>query len=347
MEAYSKKNKLPNKIGIYNNGGIGEWLLLSPTLQEIKRHSPKTKIYIQGNHKTMRHLLQREKNIDGFSISPDFSILKNHFRYDDYIILSNFFGFIRFTNCKQHWTNLAFKIFNLERSKLKADINLNQNDEKFGRSYAKALKNRMIILCNDTSDILKSWEVKYWERVVKECANYVFVQVGLRSAMPINGALNMLGKTTLTQAMSLVKYSKLVVTVDGLFNHVANAFNIPKVVLWSNINPRNFAYYNNTINIWKKINCSPCANLTLIPEPSCREFYVNRKVPRCMLAIKESEVINAIKKMLKEKHDPNIEYYKLKPVDRSACLGCKHKDICNIDSFRVTICHLAILQYLL
>jgi len=341
---YPKNNKLPNKIGIYHNGGLGDWLLLNPTLQEIKRRSPKTKIYIVSSNK-IRPLLKAERNIDGYSTLPDWSIFKNNFRYDDDIILSNFFGFMRLTNCKQHWINFAFKIFNLDNRNVKPSIYLDQNEENFGRSCAKLFKNRIIILCNNTSESFKKWDTKRWERVIKKCANYVFVQIGSRSSEPIDGALNMLGKTTLTQAMSLVKYSKLVVTVDGIFNHVANVFDVPKVILCGLYNPRNFGYYSNTINIWKKINCSPCFNLTNFPTQECKERCVNnKKTPQCMLAIEESEVINAIKKMLKEKHDPNIKYYKFKPIGRNACLDCKHKDICNIDSFKVKFCNLFNLQ---
>jgi len=63
-----------------------------------------------------------------------------------------------------------------------------------------------------------------------------------------------------------------------------------------------------------------------------------------MLAIEESEVINAIKKMLKEKQDPSIEYYKLEPVGKNICLSCEFKDICNIDFFKIRLSDLFLLQ---
>lgn len=340
---YSKNNKLPNKIWIFHKGGLGDWLLLNPVIQEIKKHSLDTKIYIFGD-KNLRYLVKNERNINGYFISNDPSLFKN-IRYDDKIILSNFHSFIHLTSCKQHYTNLVLKIFNLDSYNLKPKIYLNQNDDKFGRSYAKLFKNRMIILCNDTSEPFKKWDTKCWERVIKECTNYTFIQVGTNlNSRPINGALNMLSRTTLAQAMSLVKYSKLVVAIEGFFNHVANAFNIPRVILWGNNHPRNFGYNNNTINIWKRINCSPCM-LKGHPSQECiRESVINKKVPQCMLAIEEFEVINAIKKILKEKHDPNIKYYKFKPTDRNACLDCKHNNICNIEFFKIRFSDLIILQ---
>lgn len=342
---YPKNNKLPNKIGIFHYSGIGDWLLWNPAIQEIKRRSPKTKIYILDVHESMRYLLETERNINGYSILPDYSVFKNNFRYNDKIILSNLSGFIRMADCKQHWINLALKTFSIYNCNIKPKIYLKQNDEKFGCSYAKSLKNRMIILCNDTSEIFKKWDVKRWERVIKEFKNYVFVQVGLPAGDPINGALNMLGRTTLTQAISLVKYSKLVVAVDGLFNHVANIFDIPRVILWGNSNPRNLGYNDNTINIWKKINCFPRCYLRNFPTRECRRLCtINKRVPLCMLAIEESEVINAIKKILKEKYNPNTKYYKFKSASRNACLDCKHKDICNIDSFKLRFSDLFLLK---
>lgn len=344
---YLKNNKLPNKIGIYDNGGIGDWLLLNPVIQAIKRRSPKTKIYVLSTHRTMRHLFETERYINGYSILPDYSVFKNNFRYDDKIILANFSVFIRMVQCKQHWINLAFRIFNVDNYKIKPKIYLDQNDESFGCSLAKSLKNRMIILCNDTSEVHKKWDTKRWERVIRECTNYVFVQVGPRSGDPIKGALNMLGKTTLTQAISLVKYSKLVVAVDGLFNHVANVFDIPRVILWGIISPRNYGYNDNTINIWKKINCSPCLYLGNGPMQECNNLcFINKKIPLCMSAIEESEVTNAIKKLLKEKYDPNTKYYKFKSDRRNVCLDCKHNDICSIDFFKIRFSDLLNLQVL-
>jgi len=310
--------------------------LLSPAIQELKRRSPSTKIYVVDSDRNMNYFFKAERNLNGYSILPDYSAFKNNFNYNDEIILTNFFGFILTTGCKQHWGNLALKLFNVDKRNLKPKIYLSQNDEKFGRSYAKLLKNKMVVLCNDTSEMHKRWDVKRWEEVIKKCKGYAFVQVGPRSGRPIRGALNMLGRTTLAQAFSLVKYSKLVVAVDGLFNHVAHAFGIPKVILWSNSSPRNFGYNDNTINISKKIYCSPCRYLAKSPTRKCIiQCYVNKKVPQCMLAIKQLEVINAIKKMLNEKHDPNIKYYKFRPADKETCLDCRHNKICNIDWFKI------------
>lgn len=328
---YSRSNNFPTKIGIFHNAGIGDWFLLNPAIKEIKRHSPDTKIYAVTSNQ-LQYFLKTDRNIDDYSILPDYSIFKKNFRYGEEIFLFSLWSFFRITRCKQHQINLAFKILDLDNCNTKPQIYLKQEDESFGHSYAKLFKNRMITLYCDTSDRLKDWYIKRWEIVVKKCKGYMFVQIGGKSKNPIKGTCNMLGKTTLAQAMSLVKHSKLFVGIGGLFNHVADIFDIPKVILWGSGSPQNFGYCTNTINIWKKINCCPCYEF---PTQKCQS-KVAQGITQCMLAIEEYEVTNAIKKMLKEKYDPKIEYYKLKPASKNICLDCNYKDICNIDFFKKT-----------
>lgn len=326
---YSKSNKFPTKIGVFHYSGIGDWLLLNPAIKEIKRRSPNTKIYIVTD-RNLQYFLETDRNIDSYSLLPDYSIFKKNFRYDEEIFLFSFWGFFRITMCRQHQINLACKILGLDNCNTKPEIYLKREDESFGHSYAKLFKNRMITLCCDTSGRLKDWDIKRWEIVVKKCKGYMFVQIGGKSKNPIKGTCNMSGRTTLAQAMSLVKYSKLFVGIDGLFNHVANIFDIPKVILWGPGSPQNSGYSTNTINICKKLNCYPCFEF---PTQKCQS-KVAQGITQCMLAIEEYEITNAIKKMLREKYDPKIEYYKLKPVSKNICLDCNYKDICNIDFFK-------------
>jgi len=326
---YSRSNKFPTKIGIFHNSGIGDWFLLNPAIQEIKRRSPDTKIYVDAA-RILQYFLETDRNINGYSLLPDSSILKKNFRYDEEIFFLNFFGFFKITHCMQHQINLTYKMLNLGDCNTKPKIYLKREDESFGRLYAKLFKNRMITLCCNASHRLKDWDIKGWETVVKKCKGYMFVQIGANAENPVKGAFNMLGKTTLAQALSLVKYSKLFVGVNGLFNHVAEIFNIPKVILWGTASPQNFGYSANTINICKKRNCSPCYE---IPIKKCQS-KTRQGITQCMFAIEEYEVTNAIKKMLKDKYDPKIEYYKLKPASKNICLDCNYKDICSINFFK-------------
>ncbi|MFA4889651.1 MAG: glycosyltransferase family 9 protein [Candidatus Omnitrophota bacterium] len=335
MLAQDKKNIGPHsrfspKMGIFHYAGIGDWLLFSPALREIKRLSPTTKIYVVGG-RSLKWVLENDKNVDGFNIIPDCSVLKKHFKFDDKIFVSTFSGFFSLTQCRMHILNLTFKILRIPVSEqgIKPELHLSEEDEEFGSRYADLFNDRMVTLCNDASLRLKSWDIQKWAKVVKIFKKCVFVQIGESNTQPIPGAVRMAGRTTLTQALSLVKHSRLFAGVDGLFNHVANMFNTPKVILWGMHNPRNFVYRGNSINIWKDFHCAPCVIHT---GRSCSS-RANPALAKCMAAITTHEVANAIKKSLQLSYNPRIKYYRPAAQPRKYCARCKSAGICSSSFF--------------
>lgn len=341
---YSTNDKLPLKIGIYHDSGIGDWFLLSSAIKELKKRAPDTKIFVVTNRQ-LGYFLRADRSINGYSLLPDYAVFKKNFKPKEEIFISSFWGFFKITGCRQHVINLTCKLFNIDKGNLKPEIYLNPEDESYGRSFAKSLKNKMVTLCCHTSDRRKDWDSRRWGNLVKKFKDLIFVQIGAFNELidrPIKGVVNMSGKVSLPQAVSLVKYSKLFLGCEGIFNHAANVFGIPKVILWGVNNPRNFAYSENTINIWNKVYCSPCKGVI-------RKKCINRKegsITRCMSAIREYEVSNAVKKMLKEKHDAKIKYYRLRPASADTCISCRHSEMCSIKFFQVRFSDLFLLKLL-
>ena len=61
----------------------------------------------------------------------------------------------------------------------------------------------------------------------------------------------------------IIYKSKGIVCQEGAYNHIANAFNIPSITLFTGFSPIEVYKYNNTIpiQISSLPNCSPCMKL--------------------------------------------------------------------------------------
>jgi len=98
--------------------------------------------------------------------------------------------------------------------------------------------------------------------------------------------INLAGKTTIREMMSLIHECSIVLTNDSGPMHVASAFNIPTVALFGSTNADVTGPYNGGLVIRKEVSCAPC--------------YL-RKCPidfRCMKQITADEVFNEVLKRL-------------------------------------------------
>jgi heptosyltransferase-2 len=103
------------------------------------------------------------------------------------------------------------------------------------------------------------------------------------------------GKTSMSDALYIVKHASLIVCNDSMSLHMASAFKIPTVVIFCSTSPR-FGYgpwKNRAVVVEKKLSCKPCSR------------HGERRCPNgteaCMREIPFSEVETAINKILQEK----------------------------------------------
>ncbi|MFD0794968.1 glycosyltransferase family 9 protein [Mucilaginibacter litoreus] len=98
---------------------------------------------------------------------------------------------------------------------------------------------------------------------------------------------NYAGKTDLKGLAELISQSKVVLTTDSGPAHLANALNVPVVVLFGAGNELNTAPYNpKGLNIIRaaKLDCEPCVRNV------CKLYGV----PKCMQLLDENKIINAL-----------------------------------------------------
>lgn len=120
---------------------------------------------------------------------------------------------------------------------------------------------------------LKDWELEKIAEVVAQTPQVQWVQLGDKTEAPIPGTLNLLGQTTIREAMWLVRQSRFILSVEGFITHAAAAFNIPAITPLTGAYDPNTFVYRNTIPLMAKPMpaCSPCwADQCVVAGMPCR-----------------------------------------------------------------------------
>ena len=121
------------------------------------------------------------------------------------------------------------------------------------------------------------------------CKEYIEVQ---KFKAP-DGVLNLGGKTSIRQAMSVIALSDVFVGPCSGLMVIATSLEIPTIGLFGAFSPQRIAkYYEKFIPLWGKTKCAPCNEHWT----ECREGY---PAP-CMKLIQPNDVLTAIYKLLRK-----------------------------------------------
>lgn len=150
---------------------------------------------------------------------------------------------------------------------------------------------------------LKEWYMEGWVEVIRNLSKDV-VLVGAKGheekAEKISqraSVINLVGRTTLTELMAVLSKAKLVLSCDSSPVHIANAFGVPAISIYTSTSPR-YGFYP-TIGSYLKpdIPCSPCS-------PNPKGCKVGRS--ECLMAVKPADVLRQASKFLTLSHLPSV-----------------------------------------
>ena len=103
---------------------------------------------------------------------------------------------------------------------------------------------------------------------------------------------NLCGKLSVSESVSLVHNSDLVISVDSCTAHMAAAFNLPQILIHGTTSLTRWKPKNEKCAVaTKKFPCSPCVYQTGAKR-LCRGH-----IPRCMLALTAEDVIMKIEEI--------------------------------------------------
>ena len=105
----------------------------------------------------------------------------------------------------------------------------------------------------------KEWYPDRFNSVMKQLrGRYDIVQIGSAGDPPIDGALDLRGKTSLRQTAAILSQSALFVGLEGFLMHLARAVDCRSVIVFGGRSlPTQFGYPCNE-NLYTPLPCSPC-----------------------------------------------------------------------------------------
>lgn len=112
----------------------------------------------------------------------------------------------------------------------------------------------------------KNWALERYQEVVTTMKHrYDFVQLGSRSDPPLEGALDMRGKTTLRESAAVLHGSMAFVGQVGFLMHLARSVDCRSVIVYGGRETPAQSGYPCNENLYSAVHCSPCWRLNTCP----------------------------------------------------------------------------------
>ncbi|MFQ5329676.1 MAG: glycosyltransferase family 9 protein [Thermodesulfobacteriota bacterium] len=152
-------------------------------------------------------------------------------------------------------------------------------------------------------------------------------EYGEEIASHVEGILNLAGMTTIKELAFLMKWSRLVISVDSGPLHIAAAVGVPVIAIFGPTAPwRTGPYGENNLILTGGIECSPCFSRRC-----------SKSTLECMAAVTVKRVMEGVEALLKSGEETNISSTSGEPVaspealpEKSDCeeepLGYNHRD---------------------
>jgi ADP-heptose:LPS heptosyltransferase len=277
-----------DKSAIATRGGLGDCLMMTPAIKSLKVSNPEKELWVFCINKDHYEILEGNEYIDNLLTGEKgIEIMKQNFS-DGQIKYFNPPDILPSVNkINKRYSHIYCDFF--KTPFLGDDLEMYfYEDELFHFSKKYYSKSKNIVTINPTSKCSKNqeWSIDKWVSLIREFPMYKFIQIGLENEEYIDGAYDLRGKLSLREACIAVKNSFLYIGVDSFFGHVSSAMDVNSIILFGDSSP-NIYSHDNSIAIYKNLECSPCYEL--LNGISCP---YNKK---CMNSIQVIDVAKAIK----------------------------------------------------
>jgi ADP-heptose:LPS heptosyltransferase len=290
--------KIPGLIRILAFGGIGDALLMTPSLRAMATADPTRKIIV-------------------WSQNPGHESV---FRYNPFISSFRYVGWIAKTlyraTAARRWlpyvhtdysrtmpsllysqgaAHIIAEILGTSVQDDKPELFLSATEISTASGTVNKLKRPLIAMhvCAASSPN-KHWDIANWEKLVARNANLTFVQIGKRNEPVVRGARALTG-IGLRATFAIIRMCDAFVGVDSGLGHAATALQTPAIILFGATTPIIWGHDRN-VNLYSHRYCSPC--IDLIRSSPC-PFSV-----ACMSAISVQEVEEALRTQLSSRKPP-------------------------------------------
>lgn len=278
---------MKSTIRILAAGGIGDVLLLTPVLRQIKRSRPNCKLVVYCLNPQRYEILVRNPNIDILKVVS----LLDRLLYLTRMIEGKFTDYGKLmpnTFYSHNASHIIGEMLGVGLSETDIEIFLSPEEEERGRQSVAGLKYPVAMGITGACSPNKNWPLERWNALVRSMPEVSFIQLGLPGESLVDGAIDMRG-LPLRESFARLKFARAFIGVDSGLAHAAAGLRVPAIVLFGPSNPE-MAGHARSNNLYHKVHCSPCLDILFdAPCPYDR---------RCMSAIGTAEVAKALQKTL-------------------------------------------------
>jgi len=271
------------KIQIHGKWNIGDEIIMLPLYELIKKQFPRSEINVEVNHPD---LLKENPFVDsvnqGDAFRPD-KILNLHRKTR---------GKLRLDHLSE-LTGLKYR--NPPRIKV-----YEEEVKPVLSKWGLSLDHAFVAVSPSAHWISRQWSRASWISLIQYYQDTYQVQVLVlgKDEIPLPVGVDLIGKTTLREAVVILSQSRLFVGVDSGLVHLAVALVTPTVGLFGPLNPRYlFLDQSHFEPIWSPVECRGCWSDARMKHPD----HCPKIVPDCLSSIPLEQVKQASDKLLKMK----------------------------------------------
>jgi ADP-heptose:LPS heptosyltransferase len=261
MENNSKRK--PTLRLLFGYSGLGDAVLLTPTLRQWKRRYPDGKLVLLCSLEKMRDIFVNNPHVDSlrmFSWWHRIVFMWPQLRdrlAKFYVLL----GYDRSLGIAGQQTP-AFRMYAQKLGVYLDDPNpemfLTKKELNAAESRLSGIRNPITLHTTSAHSRNNHWSPANWEALIRMCPHYTFVQLGGGSEPLVPGAVDLRG-LSLRQSFAIIASSRAHVGINSGFYHVAVALRIPTIALFGATSPQVWGHSNATI-LYADLPCSPCAD---------------------------------------------------------------------------------------
>ncbi|RBL88148.1 glycosyltransferase family 9 protein [Chitinophaga flava] len=244
-------------------GGLGDVLLLTPTMKAIKQTYPNSKIMLFCFNERQKSIFENNPHVDKVYTTSFWSNPISYIRvsmkwgkfYKDF-----YGGLIPTVFYNENAKMLIAGLYDVELQDDKVQVFLTQQEEEKARQLLSKYKNPVLLHITSKTSKNQEWKHSNWDELITSMPDCTFLQLGVMKEEKVEKAVDLRGLLSFRETLALIKYASSFVGVNSSFSHATNAFDIPGVVIFGPAQPDIWGHPNN-INIYKPMRCSPCLDL--------------------------------------------------------------------------------------
>ena len=258
LKKTTKKVKQPKRIALNRPGAIGDIIMILNLVPKLKKLNPDYEIHFFC-HPSYGVELAPLFEAAGISAWHDFNTLNAE--ASNYEEIFNMIGYPLKEGYPEKPMRQHLLRYFSEELKLRCGDELPQLNCPGWPNLGLEPFSYVTIHPQSGWSLYKNWSMSRWEKIIEECPEIPFIQIGSEKDYHLKGADHSFMGKPLIQSVSLLSNAKFHAGVDSFTNHLTHVKwqgrQTPGLILWGSTQAAAAGYPENT-NISLGLECQPC-----------------------------------------------------------------------------------------